>query len=234
MSATQLTQSHNVPLCFSIPLEDALEKIAKSVSGPKNTWDASARLVLGKYLHVLLLTLILQEKDVFSLKTQHEDTIKSTLNTLELLKKEQLSIHNVFHESNTDTTESSFNLKNFFNQILSSTISSGLQLHAKSEVFKATITKDRKPLYLNIDATEIQKFIEEYFDFHQKVFEDESSLTTVCVGFAACLEYVAAELSELSGINAIDNNVNLESVKSAISSDDELLSLPYTIIFFQQ
>ena len=211
--------------------------VLKQVSR-KESWEPAAESCFSKYLHLLLLLFLLKNEQVFTVKAEHKDALESTRRILADIQTRQIEANGdggFFSAAVPEKTAETFSFSSFFSQLIQSNMSIELEKHAMSEVMKANIKwHDSKQSGLCYDVNQVKQFVENYFEWNQGVFTDGSELDNICVGLTAILEYLSAEILELSSYHTKGEAMTLEALRKGISGDPALMALPYTHIFFEE
>ena len=201
----------------------------------KESWEHTAEACFTNYLHFLLLQFLLKNEQVFTVKAEHKEALESMRRILADIQTRQIKANGEdgFFSAVPEKTETTFTFSSFFSQLVGSNVTSELEKHAISEVMKANVKwNGSKQSGLSYDVNQVKQFVENYFEWNQGLFTDGSDLDNICVGLTAILEYLSAEILELSSHHTKDEAMTLEALKKGISGDSALMALPYTHIFF--
>ncbi|KAF0980945.1 hypothetical protein FDP41_012733 [Naegleria fowleri] len=191
---------------------------------------------------------------VVNVKTLIEDYLRD-------LKQEQIdSKKGNFHEDleegkETPTQKESepivvfASLNDFIHQLTLQCITPDLKLHAQSEALKATckmkslllessndeaLSSIHKTLHLSFAAKNVQSFLDSYFVFNDQAFKEKVEVLEVHAALTAMLEYLSAEIMELSSSHAqssvVTEELSVEHLQKGVLSDPALLDMPYSIL----
>ncbi|EFC44093.1 predicted protein [Naegleria gruberi] len=230
-------ESNNLSLDFSIKfdLEKVIEKYSASAS-----WNETSRKTFSDFLHHFLIYVLMNrgenQRKVFTLKTSSEgeaSIIKYMKeHTPESIERAQLN------------DPDNYTSGDLFEEITKENVAEDLKPFAHSESIKAIYkftdrSNGEQPvthqvIHLSFDFEQVKEFILEHFEFHQDVFCREVSLTCICAGFSALLEYIAAEIIELSGRFTEEKVLTVAALQKGLQSDPALSSLPCSHIILAQ
>ncbi|KAG2392957.1 hypothetical protein C9374_009534 [Naegleria lovaniensis] len=250
---------------FAFPIDFSLSKVLSSVSSLKTLSDEASLKMSNFLHTTLLYWLFngLGGQQIFKLRKDLEDydhVKKLVEDYLQEVKREQIdSKKGSFHHQDDHLDETPENhqyssLNDFIHRLTSQCIPPDLKMHAQAEALKTCFKMNSllsssseegsldasqhfplNELGLNFQVQQIQTFIEKHCSFQAQAFQEKVHVLEVYAAFTAILEYLSAEILELSSSHLSSSSsdpkcLSVEALEKGVLSDSALLDLPYSVL----